>query len=64
MMFHSSPSEINIQLEHPLTLSGGVASFPGDADAPEKLVEMAKTVLVSAKIMGGNRVRSFEHFEE
>lgn len=57
-------SEIKIQLEHPLTLSGGVAAFPDDADTPEKLVEMAKTVLVSAKIMGGNRVRSFEHFEE
>ena len=58
------PSEMRIQLSQPLTLSGGVAAFPNDADMPEKLMEQAKTALVSAKIMGGNRIKSFEHLEE
>jgi diguanylate cyclase (GGDEF)-like protein len=58
------PAEINIQMSHPLTLSGGVAQFPNDAETPGKLVENAKTALVSAKIMGGNCIKSFEHLEE
>jgi diguanylate cyclase (GGDEF)-like protein len=58
------PTEINIQMSHPLTLSGGVAQFPNDAETSRKLVENAKTALVSAKIMGGNCIKSFEHLEE
>ena len=57
-------SEIRVQLSHPLALSGGMAAGPDDADTPEKLVERAKIALVSAKIMGGNRIQSFEHLEE
>jgi len=58
------PVEMRIHLSHPLTLSGGLACFPFDADTPGKLVESAKTALVSAKIMGGNCIKSFDHFEE
>jgi diguanylate cyclase (GGDEF)-like protein len=58
------PAEMHIQLSHPTTLSCGIAGFPDDADTPGKLVERAKTALVSAKIMGGNRIKSFENLEE
>ena len=58
------PTEMHIKLSHPSTLSCGIAGFPDDADTPGKLVERAKTALVSAKIMGGNRIKSFEHLEE
>ena len=58
------PTEMNIPLSHPLTLSGGVIQFPDDAETPGALVENAKACLVSAKIMGGNRIKSFEHLEE
>ncbi len=58
------PVDMRIQLTHPPTLSGGMATFPDDSDTPEKLVERAKTALVSAKILGGNRVKTFEHMEE
>ncbi|MBW2672492.1 MAG: sensor domain-containing diguanylate cyclase [Deltaproteobacteria bacterium] len=58
------PAEMKISLSHPLTLSGGVIQFPDDAATPGALVENAKAVLVSAKIMGGNRIKSFEHLEE
>ncbi|MBN1276185.1 MAG: sensor domain-containing diguanylate cyclase [Deltaproteobacteria bacterium] len=58
------PNEMRIHLDHPLSLSGGVAGFPEDADSPGGLVEKAKTALVSAKIMGGNCIKSVEHFEE
>jgi len=58
------PAEMKISLSHPLTLSGGVIQFPDDAETPGALVENAKAVLVSAKIMGGNRIKSFEHLEE
>lgn len=60
----SLPGEMRIQLSYPLTLSGGLAGFPDDAGTPGKLVENAKTALVSAKIMGGNRIKSFERLEE
>jgi len=58
------PAEMKLPLSHPLTLSGGVIQFPDDAETPGALVENAKAVLVSAKIMGGNRIKSFEHLEE
>lgn len=58
------PAEMKIPLSHPLTLSGGVIQFPDDAETPGALVENAKAVLVSAKIMGGNRIKPFEHLEE
>ena len=57
-------AEMKIPLTHPLTLSGGVIQFPDDAETPGALMENAKAVLVSAKIMGGNRIKSFEHLEE
>ena len=56
--------EMNIDLEVPVTLSGGIASLPMDADTPDTLVEKAHTAMVSAKIMGGNRVKSFNTLEE
>lgn len=60
----SLSGEIRIQLSHPCTLSGGIAAFPDDADVPGKLVEKAKTALVSAKSMGGNRIEFFQHTKE
>ena len=58
------PGEMKIPVSHPLTLSGGVIQYPDDATTPGALVENAKAVLVSAKIMGGNSIRSFERLEE
>lgn len=58
------PSELHIEPSHPFTLSGGVAGFPGDAETPERLVEQAKTALVSSKILGGDRIQRFVHAEE
>ncbi len=58
------PTEIRIKLSYPITLSCGVAEFPDDANTSEELVERAKTALVSAKIMGGNRIKFFENLEE
>jgi len=58
------PAEMKIPVSHPLTLSGGVIQFPDDSETPGALVENAKAVLVSAKIMGGNRIKLFEHLEE
>jgi len=58
------PNEMRIHLDNRLSLSGGIAGFPDDADTPGGLVEKAKTALVSAKIMGGNCIKSVEHFEE
>ena len=56
------PTEIRIKLSYPITLSCGVSEYPKDAKDSGELVEKAKTALVSAKIMGGNRIRFFEHF--
>lgn len=58
------PEDMHVKLSSPLTLSGGMAGFPDDTDSPGKLVEMAKTALVSAKIMGGNCIKLFEQAEE
>ncbi len=58
------PDEMRIKFSSPLTLSGGMSGFPDDTDSPGKLVEMAKTALVSAKIMGGNCIKLFEQAEE
>ena len=58
------PAEMRIKEAHPFTMSGGIAGYPDDADTPGKLVEKAKTALVSAKIMGGSCVKSFTHLEE
>ncbi len=58
------PGEMKIPVSHPLTLSGGVIQYPDDATTPGALVENAKAVLVSAKIMGGNSIRAFERLEE
>ena len=58
------PEEMKITLSHPLTLSGGVIQYPDDATEPGALMENAKAALVSAKIMGGNRIKSFAQLEE
>jgi len=58
------PTETRIKLAYPITLSCGIAEFPDDAFTPGGLVEKAKTALVSAKIMGGNRTKLFEQVEE
>ncbi len=58
------PDEIRIKILRPLTLSGGLVEFSDDEDNSETLVEKAKNALVSAKIMGGNCIKSFERFEE
>ena len=56
--------EMHLNLKSPITLSGGIAGFPMDADTPESLVQKAQTAIVSAKIMGGNAIKLFEHMEE
>ncbi len=58
------PREMNINFAVPVTLSGGIASIPTDADTPNSLVEKAHTALISAKIMGGNNIRGFDTLEE
>ena len=57
-------TEMRIKLSHPITFSCGIAEFPLDADTPGDLVEKTKSALVSAKIMGGNRIKLFEQLEE
>ncbi len=58
------PTEIRIKLSYPITLSCGISGYPKDAKDSGELVEKAKTALVSAKIMGGNRIKFFEPLEE
>jgi len=57
-------TEMNITSSQPISLSAGISQFPIDADNSRQLVEKAKTALVSAKIMGGNGVKTFEYIEE
>jgi len=56
--------EMHLNLKSPITLSGGIAGFPMDADTPESLVQKAQTAIISAKIMGGNAIKLFDHMEE
>ncbi len=58
------PTEIRIKLSYPITLSCGISEYPKDAKDSGELVDKAKTALVSAKIMGGNRIRFFNTLEE
>ncbi len=58
------PAEMRVDLKHPVSLSGGIAGYPEDAEVPGELVEKANTAIVSAKIMGGNRIKIFDHMEE
>ncbi|KAA3602088.1 MAG: GGDEF domain-containing protein [Candidatus Scalindua sp. AMX11] len=58
------PTEMRITLSYPITFSCGIAEFPDDATTSGELVERSKTALVSAKIMGGNRIKLFEQLEE
>ncbi len=58
------PAEMKLPFSHALTLSGGITEFPDDAKTPGAMVENAKAVLISAKIMGGNCIKLFEHLEE
>ncbi len=53
-----------IQKEPQLTLSGGYCIFPEAGEQPEKLIKKAKTALVSAKILGGNRIKAYQEDEE
>ena len=39
-----------------LTISGGLATFPRDADSPEKLFRRADNALLDAKRSGKNRI--------
>lgn len=57
-------TEMRLELDQPLSLSGGISGFPMDADTSEGLVQKAQTAIVSAKIMGGNAVKLFDHMEE
>ncbi|MEZ6155332.1 MAG: sensor domain-containing diguanylate cyclase [Candidatus Scalinduaceae bacterium] len=57
-------AEMRIKLSYPITFSCGIAEFPDDATTSGELVERSKTALVSAKIMGGNRIKLFEQLEE
>ncbi len=56
--------EMRLNLDAPITLSGGIAGFPIDANTPESLVQKAQTAIISAKIMGGNAIKLFDHMEE
>lgn len=58
------PEEMHILSDNQLSLSGGMSIYPYDAETAQSLLEKAKTALVSAKILGGNRVQSYEHQEE
>jgi len=58
------PEEMRLELASSFSMSGGISAFPDDADTPGKLVERAKTALVSAKIMGGGRIKLFTSIEE
>ncbi len=58
------PTEIRFKLSYPITLSCGVVVFPDDVNTSEELVEKAKTALVSARIIGGNRIKFFGNLEE
>ncbi len=58
------PEEMHISSDNQLALSGGMSTYPYDAESPQTLLEKAKTALVSAKILGGNRVQSYEYQEE
>ncbi|MCP5005729.1 MAG: GGDEF domain-containing protein [Planctomycetes bacterium] len=57
-------AEMRIKLSHPITFSCGIAEYPSDATTSGGLVERSKMALVSAKIMGGNRIKLFEPLEE
>jgi len=54
VMRHSKPSET-----HHVTISVGVASFPGDSSDPIELIEMADSALYRAKREGRNRVCAY-----
>jgi diguanylate cyclase (GGDEF)-like protein len=43
-----------------LTVSGGVACYPGDADAPEALLDRAAQALYRAKAEGKNAVQAYQ----
>jgi two-component system, cell cycle response regulator len=49
---------------HRITISIGVAAFPGDSSDPIELVEMADSALYRAKREGRNRVRAYRDLSE
>ena len=49
---------------HRITISIGVAAFPGDSSDPIELVEMADSALYRAKREGRNRVRAYRNLSE
>jgi len=57
-------SEMKLDISTPVTMSAGCTIFPIDAEDPVTLVEKAKTALMSAKIMGGNRIVMYQSIED
>jgi diguanylate cyclase (GGDEF)-like protein len=47
------------ETEHALTISAGVATYPGDADSSEELIARADEALYQAKSKGKNRVEIY-----
>jgi len=50
--------------KHRVTISIGVATFPGDSSDPIELVEMADSALYRAKREGRNRVRAYREITD
>jgi len=46
-----------------VSISGGIATFPGDADTIESTIKLADAALYKSKEAGRNRVIKFEHFK-
>jgi len=55
---------MKLDISAPVTMSAGCTIFPNDAEEPVTLVEKAKTALMSAKIMGGNRIVMYQSIED
>ena len=55
---HSSPCVTEQGMSIPVRVSLGVATFPGDAQSPAQLVEIADANLYAAKQQGGDTVTS------
>ena len=55
------PVEALVKGGHKVTLSIGVASFPGNADSAAELIKKADESLYQAKTSGRNRVGPFIH---
>ncbi len=56
---HGKPAD-----KHRITVSVGIAAFPGDSRDPIELVEMADSALYKAKRLGRNRVCAYKDLTE